>query len=268
MIHINPVVIIQARMGSTRLPGKVLMPIVGRPMLWHIVNRVRQAPGINGVVVATSSLAKDAPIRDFCEREGINHFAGSESDVLDRFYRAAVLFKADPIIRVTGDCPLVDPQVVGRLLKFYQSGQYDHVGVATGAGAVFMDGGRYPNGLDAECFGFKSLERAWNEAKEPTDREHVTPYIWRHPALFKVGAMKSEVDYSHLRFSVDYEADFELVSRIYEALYREDRPFLLDDVIGFISSHPEMPGLNQEYIGKEGYKALWKKDRRDSSPEA
>lgn len=254
-------------MGSTRLPGKVLRPILGRPMLWHIVNRVSQAPGIKGVVVATSTLPKDAPIREFCQKEGINHFAGSESDVLDRFYQAAVSFGADPIIRITGDCPLADPQVIGNLLKFYESGKYDHAGVATGAGAVFMDGGRYPNGLDAECFSFRALEKAWKEAKEPTDREHVTPYIWRNTSMFKLGAMKSEIDYSNLRFSVDYEDDFQLITRIYEALYEDGSPFLLDDVINFISTHPELPGMNQKYIGKEGYKALWKKDSasRDKS---
>jgi spore coat polysaccharide biosynthesis protein SpsF len=247
-------------MGSTRLPGKVLRPILGRPMLWHIVNRVGRAPGISKVVVATSSLAKDAPIREFCQKEGINHFAGSESDVLDRYYQAAVLFKADPIIRITGDCPLVDPQVVGKLLVFYESGGYDHVGVATGAGAVFLDGGRYPNGLDAECFSFRALEKAYNEATLPTDREHVTPYIWRNPSLFKLGVMKSKIDYSHLRFSVDYEADFELISQIYGALYNDNEPFLLDDVIRFISTHPKLADMNKGYIGKEGYKDLWKKD--------
>ena len=234
--------------------------ILDRPMLWHIVNRVKQAPGIDGVVVATSTLPKDIPIMDFCQREGIEYFEGSESDVLDRYYQAAVSLEADPIIRITGDCPLVDPQIVGNLLKFYKSGQYDHVGVATGAGAVFMEGGRYPNGLDAECFGFKALEKAWNEAREPTDREHVTPYIWRHPSLFKLGTLKSKIDYSHLRFSVDYEADFELISQIYGNLYNNCWPFLLEDVINFISSHPEMSGINQRYIGKEGYQALWKKD--------
>ncbi len=247
-------------MGSTRLPGKVLRPILGRPMLWHIVNRVGRAPGISKVVVATSSLPKDAPIREFCQKEGINHFSGSESDVLDRYYQAAVLFEADPIIRITGDCPLVDPQVVGKLLAFYESGGYDHVGVATGAGAVFLDGGRYPNGLDAECFSFRALEKAYNEATLPTDREHVTPYIWRHPSLFELGVMKSKIDYSHLRFSVDYEADFELISQIYGALYNDNEPFLLDDVIRFISTHPELVDMNKGYIGKEGYKDLWKKD--------
>lgn len=247
-------------MGSTRLPGKVLRPIRGRPMLWHIVNRVGRTPGIRGVVVATSSLPRDAPIREFCQKEGIKHFAGSESDVLDRYYRAAIEFKADPIIRITADCPLVDPDLVGKLLKFYESGNYDHVGIAAGAGAVVRNLTGFPNGLDAECFSFKVLEKAWNEAREPTDREHVTPYIWLHPSLFKLGILKSEKDYSHLRLSVDYEADFELVSEIYEALYREDEPFLMDDVIKFLASHPELATMNQCYIGKEGYQALWKKD--------
>ncbi len=250
--------IIQARMGSTRLPGKVLKPILGRPMLWYIVQRIRWVPGLAQVVVATSDQPGDEPIRRFCRDHRIAMFAGSEDDVLDRFYRAAIQYAGDPLIRITGDCPFVDPEVVGRLLKHYETGSYDHIGVATGAGAMFLDGGRFPDGLDAECFSFAALERAWREATEKDDREHVTSYIWRVPGRFRVGILKAEEDYSHLRWTVDNEADFQLVSQIYEALYREDMPFLMADILRYLASHPELAAINQSFIGQEGYLKLWK----------
>src|SRR5262249_1884252 len=160
-------------------------PLVGRPMLWHIVDRVRRAPGVSEVVVATSDLPGDEPVRAFCAESGISVFAGDEADVLDRFYRCAVRFQADPILRITADCPFVDPELVGRLLAFYQGGQYDHVGVATGSVAFEYRGPRFPDGLDVECLRFSALERAHREASEPRDREHVTPYLYRVPGRFR-----------------------------------------------------------------------------------
>jgi len=253
----SSVAIIQARMGSTRLPGKVMKMVLGKPMLWHIVQRLKLAPGLNAVVVATSDQPADEPICSFCLDSGIPCFVGSENDVLDRFYRAAVHFKADPVIRITADCPFVDPSVVGKLLCLYEEGEFDHLGVATGAGALFLDGGRFPDGLDAECFSFASLERAWQEAVQPSDREHVTPYIWRNKELFRSGHLKSDRDYSHLRWTVDNEADFKLVSRVYEALYSEDSVFLLEDILAFVADHPELSDLNRDFIGKEGYLQVW-----------
>ncbi len=258
----HPVAIVQARMESTRLPGKVLKLILGRPMLEHIVQRLHWVPGVSEVVVATSDQPGDEPIRSFCRKGGIAWFAGSQSDVLDRFYQASVQYEGDPLIRITGDCPLVDPEVVGRLLQLYQTGNYDHVGVATGAGAVFLDGGRFPDGLDAECFSFAALQRAWREAIEPTDREHVTPYIWRVRDRFRLGWLRADKDYSHLRWTVDNEADLQLVSRVYEALYREDRPFLMSDILHYFTNHPELAEVNKHFVGQEGYLELWKPERQ------
>lgn len=256
MKHI--VAIIQARMSSTRLPGKVLLPIMGKPVLWHIVNRLRATPGIEKIVVTTSTTSDDDKIADFAMQHEVACFRGSEDDVLDRYYYAARRFKADPIIRITGDCPFVDPEVIGHLLELYETGNYDHAGVAVGAGAIFMDGGRFPDGLDAECFSFAALERAWREATETDDREHVTPYMWRVPGRFRTGALKAEKDYSHLRWTVDNEADFQLVSQVYEALYQENKPFLMADILNYLDSHPELSASNRAFIGKEGYRGLWK----------
>lgn len=252
-----PLAIVQARMGSSRLPGKVLLPLAGKPTLLHIVERLRAAPGIGNVVVATSDLPQDAPIREMCGREGIPCFAGSETDVLDRFYRAAREFGGDPVVRVTGDCPLVDPAVVGRLLALYARGGRDHVAVATGAGAAFLGGGRYPDGLDAECFSFASLERAWREASEQSDREHVTPYIWRNKARFATELMTSPRDFSAQRWTVDTESDYRFVSRVYEALWRPHRHFTMEDVCDLLAREPDLLAVNRDLVGREGYLAVW-----------
>jgi spore coat polysaccharide biosynthesis protein SpsF len=255
---VHPVAIIQARMGSTRLPGKVLLPLAGRPMLWQIVRRLQWAESPCHIVVATSDLAQDEPIRAMCEGHGIDCFAGSEHDVLDRFYRAAVRSQGDPLIRITADCPFVDPQLVDRLVSFYVAGAFTHAAVATGAGALYLEGGRFPDGLDAECFSFSALETAWREAADPVEREHVTPYIWRNKERFRCGLMTSDVDCSEMRWTVDNQEDFDVAADVYRTLYAEDRPFLMPDILAYFSSHPDIAARNRAFVGKEGYRELWK----------
>lgn len=251
------VAIVQARMGSTRLPGKVLKPLVGRPMLWHIVDRLRHADGVASVAVATSDQEGDRPLRDFCVEQAIPVFAGDERDVLDRFYRAAVEFDADPVLRITADCPFVDPELVGRLLAMYRAGEYDHIGVATGAVAFKHGGARYPDGLDAECIRFAALERAHREATEPSDREHVTPYLYRVGGRFRNGMLLAEANHGSLRWTVDHAADFEVVQAVYDALWRPDRPFVMRDILEYFAAHPELRAANEHFVGKEGYQNVW-----------
>lgn len=253
----NTVAIIQARMGSSRLPGKVLRPLLGKPMLAHIVERVRAAQGIDNVVVATSDKTIDQAIIDFCADAQIDCFAGDETDVLDRFYRAAASQQAERVLRITADCPLADPELIAQLIEFFAAGELDYAAVATGAGAVFMKGGRYPDGYDAECMRMSALKRAWEESSVATDREHVTPYLWRQPEVFAQAKLESDHDYSSLRLTVDNEEDFALIRKIYEALYSAERHFQLADVINFINEHPDASLLNQQHIGHEGYEALW-----------
>jgi spore coat polysaccharide biosynthesis protein SpsF len=212
---------------------------------------------IEQVLVATSNQTRDLPIREFCKNEGIPCFAGSELDVLDRFYRAATEYKADPILRLTGDCPFVDPQVISKLLVLFSGGRYDHVGVATGAGALFLQGGQYPDGLDCECFTQKALEEAWKEAKLTSDREHVTPFIWRNPKRFRLGNLTTIDNYGQYRWVVDNEADFNLVARVYEALYPINEYFLMQDILEYLAKHPEIAEMNRSFIGSEGYEDVW-----------
>ena len=244
-------------MGSFRLPGKVLRPLCGKPMLWHIVERVRAVPRCEQVVVATSQSTGDDAIEEVCSGAEIPCFRGSEQDVLDRFYRAAREFEADPVIRVTGDCPLIDPGVINAVIEMFEAGSYDHVGVATGAGAIFQDGGRFPDGLDAECTSFGALETAFREATAAADREHVTPFIWQRGERFRLGVYKADRDYSMLRWTVDDADDFATIAEIYVALYEEGAIFGMEDVLRLLEAPPDLVTRNQHSIGTEGYREVW-----------
>jgi len=250
------VAIIQARMGSNRLPGKVLLPILGKPMLGHIVDRVRTVPSIEQVVVAVPNDGANEVLRRFCADNKITHFAGSETDVLDRYYQAAQQFEADPVIRITADCPIADPQLIEKLIQRYKSCGYDHIGVAAGAGADRIDKGRYPDGLDAECFGFSALDRAWHDATDPRDREHVTRYIWNNKQIFRCGDLTADVVYPKLRLTVDHAEDFALVSKIYESLYSERSPFLLSDVMNFLERNPGLVQVNRRWTEADNYRSV------------
>ena len=253
------VAIIQVRIGSSRLPGKVLIPIVGKPMLWHIVNRVEKAKFIDQVVVATSVEKNDDKIARFCKKNNIEVFRGSENDVLDRYYECAKKYKADIVVRITADCPLIDPKIIGKSIKSYLKGNFDYIGVLTGAGSFKSKDKKYPDGMDCEVFAFQSLKKACREATSNKEREHVTVYILRNPNSFKIGKLESSKDYSNIRLTVDHKEDLELVRKIYKELYPINKFFGLSDIIGLIKRQPGLLKINQKYIGREGYEKLWKK---------
>mgnify|MGYP001562992642 FL=1 len=265
-ISMYPVAIIQIRLGSTRLPGKGLMPLVGHPMLWHLVQRVRSVPGLADVVVATSTNPSDQPIRDFCVLEGLPCFSGSEHDVLDRIYRAALHFHADPVVRILGDCHLVDPGLIARVLAMLRTGQYDLVGVATGAGALHIQEYRFPDGLDAEAMTRDALATTWGLATSVADREHVSIYMCREPETFRVGRIVADADYRHMRWTVDYAEDYLFVKDIYEALWQEAKHFTYQDVLAWLKAHPEAEARNRRYIGQERYAELWGRDNATDTP--
>jgi spore coat polysaccharide biosynthesis protein SpsF len=250
------IAIIQARMGSNRLPGKVLRPILGKPMLWHIVRRVRAVPSIDEVVVAIPDGPADEELRKFCAANDIASFSGSELDVLDRFYRAAQRYQADPVLRITADCPLVDPGLVEKLIRLYRSGTFDYAAVSAGADASRLEGGSFPDGMDAECFNFASLEKAWKEAQDPRDREHVTRFIWRRKGLFRCTKLLADREYPHLRLTVDYPQDFEVASQIYKKLFSEGNIFHLSDVIDLLQRQPEIIKPNEHLVEGQHYRAV------------
>lgn len=245
------VAIIQARMGSSRLPGKVMMSIVGKPVLWHVVDRVKRAKLIDQVVVATSTNPKDKKIVEFCEKNNIEVFKGSENDVLDRYYQCAKKYHAKYIIRITSDCPLIDPKLIDRLIAKFFNEEADHMGIATGAGISFDKINKYPQGYDAAIFSFKALEKAWERAKDTVDREHVTVYIWQRPNDFKLGKpLTPPKDYSNYRLTVDWPEDLKLIRTIYEKLYIKNKHFMFQDVIKLLKLYPTFAIINKKYLDK------------------
>ena len=236
--------IVQARMGSSRLPGKTLMEVSGKPLLQRLVERVKASSFLDDVIVATTTKTQDDAIVDFAQKVGLKYYRGSEEDVLDRVYQAALQYNVDHIVRVTPDCPLLDPRVVDEVIEAYMSGEYDYVTNTLRY--------TYPDGLDVEVFSFSVLERAWAEAQLPSEREHVTSYI-RNSGHFRLFNIENQTDLSHLRWSVDTEADLALVGAIYGWLGDKGDDFQLDDVVALFASHPELNSMNQQRILNEGY---------------
>jgi spore coat polysaccharide biosynthesis protein SpsF len=250
--ELRPVVaIVQARMSSTRLPGKVMKPIAGRPMLWHVVNRLKASRLIDEVVVATTTGAEDDIIEEWCKLNGTGFSRGSLEDVLDRYFQAAASFEARTVVRVTSDCPLIDPALVDRAIEMFGRGVFDHVSVDSS----------YPDGLDAEVFSFAALKKAHEEATLSSEREHVTPYIWKNQHLFRLGKIKCDIDLSRMRWTVDDERDLRLVTEIYEGIKAGERVFHMEEVLRFLRSRPEVLKINASTMRNEGYAKSLRQDR-------
>jgi spore coat polysaccharide biosynthesis protein SpsF (cytidylyltransferase family) len=247
------IAIIQARVSSTRLPKKVLEKIEDRTVLEHVINRVQAAKKIDDIVVATTVKKEDLEIVQLCAKLGVSVFCGSEDDVLDRHYQAARLFKADHIVRITSDSPLIDPMVIDEVIKLYFKEEADYATNAMPA--------TYPDGLDTEVFSFKTLKIAWKNAKLSSEREHVTPYIWKNPNIFKIVNLKCEYNLNDKRWTLDEPEDFKFIKIIYKNLYSEDSLFGMKKILDFLKKHLEIEELNNNIIRNEGYLKSLKKDK-------
>jgi spore coat polysaccharide biosynthesis protein SpsF len=257
--------IVQARMGSTRMPGKVLKELMGYPLLGHIYERLSSCHQIRQTVVATSNQSQDQAIVDFCNDQGIPVFQGSENDVLDRFFYVSCKYKPQHIIRVTADCPLIDPNLVGKVITKYLNEDLDYCSIATGAGSYQDQGkGAFPDGLDCEIFRFSALEEAWTLAQTSLQREHVTPYIWQQEKKFKLGKLYCPYDYGDYRLTVDYPEDFALVEKIYQDLSPQKKHLDYLAVIEYLKNNAEVSKLNRKHIGNEGYETLY--DQNSTPP--
>lgn len=239
----NIVVIIQARVSSSRLPGKVLELLGGLPMFLYQIQRVAQCKKINNIVLATSDDVSDDSIVKICEDNQIDYFRGNLNDVLGRFYRAACYYKADIIVRLTADCPLSDPNLIDKMISFYLDHNYDYV--SNGIKRTF------PDGFDVEIFNFEILEKSYNVARLQSEREHVTPYIIKHPELFKLGSYVQQRDSSKYRVTVDYPEDLQLVRQIVSKL---NKKFSYLEVISLLENNPSLVKLNESFECNEGYK--------------
>ena len=253
----NTFAIVQARMGSSRLPGKTLLPLCGKPMLVRIVERVAAAAGVQRIVVATTRLTQDDAISHCCYEHKITCYRGSTDDVLDRYYRAAFFYDAQRVVRVTADCPCIDPAFIDAVIDEREENSFDLVGLATGAGTHGIGGYHFPDGLDVECYTFKALQRLAQTARAAQDREHVSPYAWRNTDQFDVGRVFAPVDYGAYRLTVDYEEDYLVIKNIYEALWRPHSHFSLQEILAYLADNPDVLQWNKQHIGREGYNALW-----------
>ncbi len=238
--------ILQARVTSTRLPNKVLVPILGQPMLARQIERLRRARTLDKLVVATSDDASDDPLAAMCAAIGVPCHRGSLNDVLARFQGACAAFgPADHIVRLTGDCPLADPAVIDAVVRHHLASGADYT-----ANAIQPT---WPDGLDVEVMRAAVLQRAFDEARLPSEREHVTPYIHKHPEWFRIEHVKGDRDLSTLRWTVDEPADLAFVSEVYAALYPENPAFDTAAILGLIEQRPELTKLNGQFLRNEGY---------------
>lgn len=248
--------IIQARMGSTRLPGKIMADIEGEPLLAHVIERTRAAHLVEQVIIATTGEEEDEVVVDFTRERDLPCFTGSLEDVLDRFYQAAMKFNVTTIVRITPDDPFKDPTVIDRVIGRFQ----DAAGTLDYASNTLKP--TFPEGLDVEVFSFPALKEAWTKAKMPSEREHVTPYIWNHPEHFRLANVENSEDLSALRWTIDYEADLRFAREVY-ARFPRGRLFTMGDILELMKAEPALAEINRGTARNEGYlKSLQKEKTR------
>ncbi len=248
--------IIQARMGSTRLPGKVLMDINGKPLVQRVIDRVKYATLVDKIILATTLDRSDNKLADLGKAMNVDLFRGSRDDVLDRYYQVANTFGVDVIARITADCPLIDPSIIDQAITTFLDGDYDYVSTA------YPDAS-FPDGLDVCIFSICTLEKAWKEALMPSEREHVTPYIWKNPRIFRTKNIKHTEDLSAMRWTVDEESDLEFVREVYHSL--DDNTgsmFYMSEILDLINKHPEILKINQGIERNKGYHISLKEDKQ------
>ncbi|MBM3728768.1 MAG: acylneuraminate cytidylyltransferase [Acidobacteria bacterium] len=231
--------IIQARIGSTRQPGKVLGLLAGEPMLTRVLRRVGRAARVNELVVATTTQPADHLLVELCARLGVRCWRGSEDDVLDRYHGAARACGADVVVRITSDCPLISPAVIDAAVARFRQHQPP---------VDYMVTDRFPRGLDVEVFSAAALETAWREDRNAAWREHVTVFLYRHPERFRIGSLACAEDWSGLRWTVDTAEDFELARRIYEHFGHDE--FEWEEVLQLLRARPEWATLNRHVTQK------------------
>lgn len=233
------IMIVQARMGSTRLPGKILKNILNKPLLAYQLERLKRVSSVKNLVVATTTLPEDQQVADLCQIMGIPVIRGDVENVLSRYLQAARAFNAQIIVRISGDCPLIDPALIDKAMQMFREHipPYDYV-----SNTIMRT---YPRGLDVEVFTIKSLEDAAKNARHLEEKEHVTPYIWQKPDTYHIGHLMQEKDESSYRWTVDTIEDFTLISKIIEALYPENPSFSKDNVIDLLGKHPDWIEINR-----------------------
>ena len=245
------VAILQARSSSSRLPLKVLRPILSKPMLLHQIERLQNSSLISKLVVATSVDESDDVIEKMCLDNNIEIFRGDLDNVLDRFYMCAKKYNPKYIVRLTGDCPLTDWQVIDKMIKYCIEGNFDYVKTSL----------KFPDGLDAEILSMKALAESKDNATLPSEKEHVTQYIFNRPDQYNNKVFDLNQDLSHLRWTVDELEDFILVEKIYQALYKKNPLFVTNDILNLFKKIPSLANINDKFIRNEGLEKSLKEDK-------
>ena len=241
MIH----AILQARMSSNRLPNKVLLPIAGVPMLQRQIQRIQRAKQIERLTIATSRETSDDPIEALCKKLRINCYRGSLNDVLDRMYQAALQTSSSHVVRLTGDCPLVDPVLIDVHITRHLNNNNDYTSNTLEP--------TFPDGLDIEVIRFETLQLAWRESTTPSQREHVTPFIYGDPTRFQLENILSEKALNHLRWTVDEPEDLKFVRSVYDELHESNPNFTTTDVLNLLAAQPHLTKLNSHHTRNQGY---------------
>jgi spore coat polysaccharide biosynthesis protein SpsF len=243
-------IIIQARINSTRLPGKVMLPALGKSLLYRIIERIRLSKFSN-IIVATTTEAEDKVIIEECQKHQIPVFCGHPTDLLDRHYQIAKKLNAQYVVKIPSDCPLIDPQIIDKVIDYFLAAypQYDYVSN--------LHPPTYPDGNDVEIMSFTTLEIAWQKAVKNFEREHTTPYIWENPDIFKIGNVIWEEGKNYAmshRFTLDYPEDYEFIKTVYEKLYPQNPSFGLKDILNLLEKEPDIYEINKKYQGVNWYR--------------
>lgn len=245
------VTVIQARVSSTRLPGKAMLPLCGEPLLVRMVARVAAAKNVGKVIVATTTHEEDNALVDVCNKHEIEVYRGSKFDLLDRHYQVANKHQATEVVKIPSDCPLIDPVIIDNVIDYYFSneGKYDYVSNLHPA--------TYPDGNDVEIMSFSALEKAWENALAPMELEHTTPYIWERPNDFRIGNVrwKTGLDYSMShRWTIDYPEDYEFIKQVYEQLFLMNPLFSIQDILNLLDENPSLMEINSKWVGVNWYR--------------
>ena len=238
--------IIQARLNSSRLNKKILLKIENKNLLEHLFSQLSHSTQIDKKIIATTINKIDDEIENFAKLQNITFFRGNPLDVLDRYYRCAKFFNLETIVRISGDAPLIDPSIVDKTIEYYKKNNFDYV-------SNFFNRS-YPIGTEIEIFSFKTLEKCWMNAKKSSEKEHVTPFIYNHPELFKIGHIEYKKNISHLHWTVDQIEDFKLVELIFKKIKK--RPILMDDILELLENEPELLEINKNIDPFEGSRNL------------
>ena len=243
--------IIQARMESSRLPGKVLKLLDDKPLLFHVINQLKNCKQLKNIIVATTNLPEDDIIEEYVKKLNVSYFRGHPTDVLDRFFQCAKFYSIKIIIRITADNPLMDPNIVDDAIEKFNNGNFDYLSTQRSK--------TFPNGTETEIFSFQSLEKAWLNAKKPSEREHVTSYFYNNPEIFYLGQLTNSENLSHLRLTIDEENDLELVRILFSKIKK--RPILVSDILRILKHEPELTKINSDTQYNEGYLKSLQEDK-------